>query len=93
MKKILCLALSSAAIAAHACVPEEGYEPHFLSLDSIVCTPQETRMSLTLTHLPHYWVKVDSTSVLTDEATGQTYKIIGQENLPLSQELSLKQNS
>lgn len=87
MKKLLCFALSSAALAAHAFVPEVGYEPHFLSLDSIVCTPQETRMSLTLTHLPHYWVKVDSTSVLTDEATGQTYKIIGQENLPLSQEI------
>lgn len=87
MKKIFCLVLSLAALAARAFVPEVGYQPNFLTIDSIECTPQATRMSVTLSNRPHYWVKIDSASVLTDEATGNTYKIIGQENLPLSQEI------
>lgn len=87
MKKLVYMALSLIALSGNAFVPEVAYQPRFMSIDSISCSPQSTRLSVTLTHYPNYWVKIDSLSVLTDEATGRSFPIIGQENLPLSQEI------
>lgn len=84
---ILGLLAISCTLIAQALEPEVDYSSGYISIDNVERTPEGTRVDVTLNHLPHYWVKVDSTVVLTDASTGQTFRITGQENLPLSTEI------
>lgn len=76
-----------AALSATAIVPQVDYSPYFRTIDQVERTPECLRMHITLNHLPHYWVMIDSTSVLIDRASGREFRLIGHENVPFNTEI------
>lgn len=55
-------------------------------------TPDATKISFHTKFRPHWWIKVDSTTMIIDHTTGKEYAPIGAENIVLNEEFYMPES-